>query len=136
MGDTGRLFLGFTLACISIVGSQKSATTVALIVPIIAMGLPIIDTLLAILRRFLKGKNIFQADNEHIHHKLIKKGFSHKYAVLILYIISFCLGAAAFLLTIIRDEFIANILLIVSIIVFIGIKILGPLISKQITNSK
>lgn len=129
MGDSGSLFLGFTLACISIKGSHKSATTVAFLIPVIAMGLPIADTLLAIVRRFLNGKNIFRADNEHIHHKLIKIGLSQRHAVLILYIVSICLGAIAFLFTIIKNEYVATILFIVAVIVFVGIN-LRPIVPK------
>lgn len=130
MGDAGSMFLGFTLACISIKGSQKSATTVAFLIPVIAMGLPIIDTLLAIVRRFLNGKNIFRADNEHIHHKLIKIGLTQRRAVLILYSVSICLGLIAFLFTIIKNEYVAVILFIVAVIVFVGIKSLSPIIPK------
>ena len=127
MGDTGSMFLGFTLSILSIKGSHKSATTVALLIPIIAMGLPIIDTLLAISRRILNGNNIFRADNEHIHHKLIKIGLSQKKAVLILYGISILLGMVAFLLAVIKDEYIALLLAIVAIIFFVGVKYFLPI---------
>ncbi len=130
MGDTGSLFLGFTLAVLSIKGSHKSATTVALLIPIIVLGLPIIDTLLAIKRRISKRKNIFRADNEHIHHKLIKTGLSQKKTVLILYGVSLLLGIAAFLLTVIKDEYIAVILAIITIIFFIGAKYFFPIIAN------
>jgi len=131
MGDTGSLFLGFMLACISIKGSHKSAATVAFLIPVVAMGLPIIDTLLAITRRLTKGKNIFKADKEHIHHKLIDKGIPHKKAVLILYSISVMLGIIAFFLSLIKDEFVATILLAIAVIVFIGINILRNLTPKN-----
>lgn len=136
MGDSGSLFLGFTLACISIKGCQKSATTVALLIPVIAMGLPITDTLLAIIRRFLNGRNIFRADNEHIHHQLVKLGLSHRTVVILLYIISICLGLIAFLYATVRDEFIAGILFIVCAIVFVGIKIFGSMIPKSSRNKE
>lgn len=131
MGDAGSLFLGFILACISIRGSQKSATTVALLIPVIAMGLPIIDTLLAIVRRFLNGKNIFRADNEHIHHKLMRLGLSHKRSVFTLYIVSICLGLIAFLFTLIKDEFVGGILFIVAVLVFVILNNFRLLISNR-----
>jgi UDP-GlcNAc:undecaprenyl-phosphate GlcNAc-1-phosphate transferase len=77
MGDSGSLFLGFTIAAISIHGSAKAHAAVAILIPIVALGLPIIDTLLAMARRLYRGLPIPTADREHIHHKLIKHGFSH-----------------------------------------------------------
>lgn len=130
MGDSGSMFLGFTLACISINGSQKSATFVAFLISVIAMGLPIGDTLLAILRRFLNGRHIFRADNEHIHHLLLKIGISHKNTVLFLYSVSICLGIIAFLLTFLRNVSIAVILFIMNIILFVTIKIIKQIVNK------
>lgn len=101
MGDTGSMFLGFMLAAIAIEGAVKSATAIALIVPILALGLPIFDTAFAIMRRFLKGKPIMEADRGHFHHRLIAKGLSQKQAVLYLYFISFLLGICSIILTVI-----------------------------------
>lgn len=124
MGDTGSLFLGFVLAVLSVKGSHKSATTVTLLIPVIAMGLPIIDTLLAITRRFSAGKNVFRADNEHIHHRLIKTGLSHRKVVLVLYGFSVLLGIIAFLLSVIKNQHVAIILTVVIVTVFIIFKCL------------
>src|SRR5205085_9154261 len=88
MGDTGSMFLGFVLGVTAIQTNQKSSTTVAVMIPAIALGLPILDTLLAIARRALRGRPLFQADKEHIHHRLIALGLSHRQAVLVLY--GFC----------------------------------------------
>lgn len=96
MGDTGSLFLGYMLAVISILGSLKSAT--ALIVPIIALGLPIFDTTFAIVRRYLSGKPIMEADKGHLHHRLLHIGLSQKRAVLLLYLKSGLFGLGAVLL--------------------------------------
>jgi UDP-GlcNAc:undecaprenyl-phosphate GlcNAc-1-phosphate transferase len=86
MGDTGSMFLGFVLAAASIKTSQKSGTAVAMLVPIIALGLPIMDTLLAMVRRTLFGRPVFAADKEHIHHRLMSRLLlSHRHAVLFLY---------------------------------------------------
>src|SRR5690606_5998495 len=73
MGDTGSMFLGFVLAAVSIKSSQKSGTAVALLVPVLALGLPIMDTLLAIGRRALQGRGMFSADKEHIHHRMMSQ---------------------------------------------------------------
>jgi UDP-GlcNAc:undecaprenyl-phosphate GlcNAc-1-phosphate transferase len=114
LGDSGSLFLGFTLAVLSIQVSHKSTAAVSVLVPALAFGLPIADTLLAMLRRFLKkahvveatpagkyrffflrGRSMFEADRNHLHHRLLKLGFSHRNAVLVLYAASaVCLGMA------------------------------------------
>lgn len=98
MGDSGSMFLGFTMALISIEGSFKGATFVTLFVPIVAMGVPVVDTGLSILRRLIKGEGIggvFKADKEHVHHKLLKQEGSQKEAVLKLYFLTLCFGAIA-----------------------------------------
>jgi Glycosyl transferase family 4 len=73
MGDTGSMFLGFVLAAIAVKTSTKSGTTVAMLVPVIALGLPITDTLLARIRRAVLGRSLFDADKEHIHHRLMSR---------------------------------------------------------------
>jgi len=86
MGDTGSMFLGFVLAAVAIKTSTKSGTTVAMLVPIMALGLPIIDTLLAVIRRSLLGRPLFSADKEHIHHRVMSRMvLSHRSTVLVLY---------------------------------------------------
>jgi len=95
MGDTGSLFLGFLLATISTVGALKSAATMTLVIPILALGVPIFDTLFAIIRRHQNGKPIFKADKGHIHHRLLKLGLTHKQAVIVVYLISLSLGLIA-----------------------------------------
>ena len=74
LGDTGATFLGFILATLAIEGTMKSVTTLALAIPILVLGLPIFDTLFAILRRVSNGKPISQRDRGHIHHRLIVWG--------------------------------------------------------------
>lgn len=101
IGDTGAQFLGFALAVISILGTAKTYTLLVLISPLIILALPICDTLFAIIRRVIKGKSIkaiFSPDTGHLHHKLMKKGYTQKQAVLILYGISACLGMFAIIL--------------------------------------
>jgi UDP-GlcNAc:undecaprenyl-phosphate GlcNAc-1-phosphate transferase len=86
MGDTGSMFLGFVLAAVSLKTSQKAGTAVAMLVPIISLGLPIMDTLLAMVRRAVLGRSMFSADKEHIHHRLMSRlVLSHRRAVLVLY---------------------------------------------------
>ncbi len=95
MGDTGSQLLGFLLAAISIEGAIKSATAFVIAVPILAFGLPIYDTLFAMIRRKVNGKSIMQADKGHLHHRLLDMGLSQKQAVIIMYFISAVLGGIA-----------------------------------------
>lgn len=98
MGDSGSLFLGYVLALISLIGAaSRASTTIAIVVPVLALGVPIMDTLLAMVRRFLERRSIFSADRGHIHHRLLDLGLTQRRAVLILYGVSvvFCGGAIA-----------------------------------------
>ncbi len=101
MGDSGSMFLGFMLSVISLLGF-KMATITSLIVPLLILSIPILDTILAIFRRMLKGENIGTPDKEHIHHQLLKR-FSAKKTILIIYVVNilfatvtilYCLGDA------------------------------------------
>jgi len=93
MGDTGAQLLGFLLASISIEGAIKSAAAFSIAVPILALGIPIYDTLFAVIRRKINGKPIMQADRGHLHHRLLDMGFSQKQAVGTMYAISAVLGS-------------------------------------------
>ena len=101
IGDTGSNFLGFMLSVISILGVAKTYTIAVIVLPMLVLGLPILDVVWAIIRRIIKGKSIkaiFRADNEHVHHKLVKRGFTQKQAVLILYGASAIFGMFAIIL--------------------------------------
>lgn len=91
MGDSA-LVLGFLLSSISMEGAIKSATAFAIVVPILAIGLPIYDTLFAMIRRKINGKPIMQGDRGHLHHKLLDMGLNQKQAVIVMYLISAILG--------------------------------------------
>ena len=115
------------LAAISIFGAVKSAATIALLVPAIALGLPIMDTAFAILRRYKNGRPIFQPDKGHIHHRLLAMGFSHRQAVIFMYL--FCAGLclAAVLLTDVDGVYALVLLGVLITIIFIGAKKIGIL---------
>lgn len=101
IGDTGSNFLGYTLGVISIIGVAKTYTALVVALPIIILGLPIFDTVFAIVRRIVKNKSlkgIMKPDAGHLHHKLLRHGFSQKESVLILYCISASLGMFAIVL--------------------------------------
>lgn len=99
MGDCGSQYLGFMLASFSILGTVKSATVVAVLIPSLALFLPIIDTLLAIVRRWINGKPIMQADKGHLHHRLLRSGMGQRRTVLCLYGVCGIMGVAAVLLS-------------------------------------
>lgn len=101
IGDTGSNFLGYAIAIISILGIAKTYTAIVIVSPLIVLCLPVFDTLCAIVRRIIKGKSlkaVIMPDAEHLHHKMIKKGFTQKQAVLILYGISATFGMFAIIL--------------------------------------
>ena len=101
LGDTGSNFLGFSLSIISILGVAKTYTFAVIVLPLIVLGLPIFDTLWAIIRRLIKGKSIkaiFKADKGHLHHRIVSKGFGQKQTVLILYGLSATFGIFAVIL--------------------------------------
>lgn len=101
IGDTGSNFLGYMLSIISIFGVAKTYTAIVIVLPLVVLAFPVLDTLFAIGRRIIKGKSfkaIFKADAGHLHHKMIRMGFSQKQAVLILYAFSASLGIFAIIL--------------------------------------
>lgn len=142
LGDSGSLLLGFLLAVFSIQGSSKGATLVAVMAPVLALGLPIMETLLSMIRRFMRsihlidyptrngnvrvlyfrGMRLFKADKDHIHHRLLKLGFSQRKAVTFLYGICVGLSVLAFLSIAIRNVNWVAFLGAVVLAVFIGIR--------------
>lgn len=127
MGDTGSMFLGYMMAAISVFGAVKSAATIALVVPSIALGLPIMDTAFAIVRRYTNGQPIFKPDKGHLHHRLLAMGLTQKQTVLLMYLISAALGFSAILLA---DANRTSAMVIIGVIiaaVFIGAKKIGIL---------
>lgn len=114
LGDSGSLFLGFMLAGIGLLGSQKSPTVIAVAIPIVSLGLPVLDTTLAVLRRFLRGQPIFTADRAHIHHRLLSLGHSPRNVALLLYGACALLGLGGMLL--VNDSaYVAVVLLVIGL---------------------
>ena len=125
MGDTGSMFLGFVLATTSVQTNQKSSTAVAIVVPIIALGVPIADTLLAMARRAARGVPMFSADRGHIHHRLLASGLSHRQTVLVLYAASTVLGVVALVLSFSRTRQATYVLLALAAAGFLALRQLG-----------
>lgn len=134
MGDVGSNFLGFTLATVSIMGFAKGYTLLAIIAPILALGVPIFDTLFAMIRRFLKGQPMLKPDGAHIHHRLLKMGLSQRQAVLLLYIVTSILCIVA--VTIISADVWKLVLLILAIICFFAIAYLSFQKNKSNNNEE
>lgn len=116
MGDTGATFLGFILAIISIEGTMKSVTALAVAIPILVLGLPIFDTMFAIFRRILHGKPIGEPDRGHLHHRLLDMGLSHRMAVISLYIVSGALGLIS--IALVDKGLLPSIILLIIIVMF------------------
>lgn len=143
LGDSGSLLIGYLLAVTSITGSQKGATALAVVIPLLVFGLPILDTLLSMIRRFVAGlrilkpykaplkekilvaKMMFEGDQGHIHHRLIALGFSHRHAVLALYAIAIGLSCMALLSVLAQFRNAGIILLAVGLATYVGIRKLG-----------
>jgi UDP-GlcNAc:undecaprenyl-phosphate/decaprenyl-phosphate GlcNAc-1-phosphate transferase len=95
MGDSGSTVLGFLLASISVVGAFKSATLVSIVVPVLALGVPIFDGIRVVIERALAGKPVYKPDQNHGHHRLLRAGFSQVQTVAVMYIVSACFSLAS-----------------------------------------
>lgn len=131
MGDTGSLFLGFNLSVLAIMGVAKSVTFISLAAPVLVLGVPIFDTFFAILRRKMNHKPIFAADKDHLHHRLLGMGFSHRKTVLIIYAISFFLALSAILITYLSTAEAVAVVAIVLSVILIGAGKLGVIAVKR-----
>ena len=134
MGDTGSLFLGYMLSVLSVMGVVKSAAALSILVPIFAIGLPIFDTFMAIIRRALSGKSLIEADKGHLHHKLLDIGLSQKQAVLTLYSISAVLGFGAVALVEANLKVATILVVAVFLLASLGVKYLGLIETKTSDN--
>ena len=123
LGDSGSLLIGFLLGCYGVLWSQKSATILGMTAPLMALALPLLDTGLAIARRFLRSAPIFSGDRGHIHHRLLDRGFSPRKVALILY--GTCGLAAICSLLMANQHFEVAVLLAFCVAVWVGIRHLG-----------
>lgn len=123
LGDTGALFIGFMIGVFSLQG-LKNSTAVAVVTPIIILGVPITDTVVAIIRRKLSGQKIYEADRMHLHHRLLSLGLTHRGTVLVIYAISFIFSLTSLLLNISSRA--GGVLLVVALA--LGVEILCELI--------
>jgi UDP-GlcNAc:undecaprenyl-phosphate GlcNAc-1-phosphate transferase len=124
LGDSGSLVIGFLLGSFGVVWSQKSATILGMTAPMMALGIPILDTGLSIGRRFLRHQPIFGADRDHIHHRLLKRGFKPRGVALILYAVA-SLVATLSLLSVSSNRMAGAVVMIFCAAAWIGIQHLG-----------
>jgi len=120
LGDSGSLFIGFLLSALALESSQMASTAVAVAIPVVAFGLPLLDVFLSVIRRFMNGKSLFLGDDDHVHHKLLKRGLSHRDAVLVLYAVAGAFGLLS--LTLLHgDVKIGFVLLLIGVGVWVGV---------------
>lgn len=127
MGDSGSYLLGFVLAATALVatGSTKASTAVSLLVPCLALGVPIFDTLFSMVRRYLERRPIFSPDRGHLHHRLIDMGITHRRAVLIIYAVSIVFSVSAIAVTFGRGWQIGAALLVACVVLFALVRFAG-----------
>src|SRR5579863_2384084 len=121
MGDSGSLFIGFLLSALAMGAGRNIDATIGAAIPILAFGLPILDVTLAVMRRSLRGHPVFRGDTDHIHHKLLRLGLSHRQAVFVLYSVTsaFVLASLALVLD---EKFLLPVLFALVIGVVVGVQ--------------
>ena len=125
LGDSGSLFIGFMLSALALAGAQKTPTIVAVAIPVVSFGLPVLETVLSVMRRFLNGQPLFTADRGHIHHKLLERGFSQRQVVLILYVVSAACGLLSLFLLYPSGPMVGIVLFVIGAGVWLGVQHLG-----------
>lgn len=127
LGDCGSLFIGFMLSALALRGAQKAPTIIAVAIPVVSFGLPILETTLSVLRRFISGRPVFTADREHIHHKLLERGLSHRQVVIVLYAVSALFGLLSLFLLWPTGSTLGLVLAVLGCGIWIGVQHLGYL---------
>ena len=127
LGDSGSLLIGFLLSALALYGAQKAPTIVAVAIPIVSFGLPILETVLSILRRLISGRPVFTADHDHIHHKLLQHGLTHRQVVILLYGVSAGFAMLSLFLLWPTGSSLGLVLAVLGIGIWIGIQHLGYL---------
>lgn len=125
LGDSGSMFLGFSLAAIALMGNRKSTTAIALLFPLVmGLMLPIADTFTAIIRRWGQGKPIFLGDSQHLHHRLLNLGLTQKQVVNAFYLLTAYLCIHAFVFVVIEIRYALIIIVLLAIGLFFAFRIL------------
>jgi UDP-GlcNAc:undecaprenyl-phosphate/decaprenyl-phosphate GlcNAc-1-phosphate transferase len=127
LGDCGSLFIGFMLSALALAGSQKAPTVIAVAIPVVSFGLPILETTLSVLRRLIGGRPVFTADREHIHHKLLQRGMSPRQVVIALYAVSAVFALLSLFLLWPERHTLGLVLVVIGMGVWFGVQHLGYL---------
>lgn len=127
LGDCGSLFIGFMLSALALHGAQKAPTIIAVAIPVVSFGLPILETTLSVARRFISGRPVFTADREHIHHKLLDRGLTHRQVVIVLYAVSALFALLSLFLLWPTGSTLGLVLAVLGTGVWLGIQHLGYL---------
>src|SRR5215813_9724713 len=122
LGDSGSLFLGFMAAALSLAGSQKGSTIIAIAIPLVSFGLPVIEVGLSLARRFLGGRPLFRGDRGHIHHMLLQRGLTQRQAVILLYAVCAVFSLFGLMLINPKRELAALILFVLGVGVVFGVQ--------------
>lgn len=125
LGDSGSMLLGFLLGALALVSARKAEAAVALLVPVVALGLPIVDTTLSILRRWSRRLPVSAGDRQHVHHVLLSMGLSHRRAVILIYGVCVLLGGAALLISIDRSLVTLMVLGSLAILFYVWVRLSG-----------
>jgi len=125
LGDCGALFAGFALAALSLRGSMKRTAAIAVIAPLLALGLPIVDTAMTLLRRLARGSGVMQADADHIHHRVVRLGLTPQRAVILLYGVTALFAAMALLSLSGQAQHVGLAVAVSSIVTWLGVRRLG-----------
>jgi UDP-GlcNAc:undecaprenyl-phosphate GlcNAc-1-phosphate transferase len=127
LGDCGSLFIGFMLSALALEGAQKAPTAIAVAIPVVSFGLPILETTLSVLRRLISGRPLFTADREHIHHKLLQQGWSPRQVVIALYAVSALFAVLSLFLLWPQGPTLGLVLVVIGAGVWFGVQHLGYL---------
>ncbi|HKW16119.1 MAG TPA: MraY family glycosyltransferase [Terriglobales bacterium] len=127
LGDCGSLFIGFMLSSLALYDAQKAPTIIAVAIPVVSIGLPILETSLSVIRRWISGKPLFGADREHIHHKLLQRGLSHRQVVILLYGVSAIFALLSLFLLWPTGSTLGLVLAVLGTGIWIGVQRLGYL---------
>jgi UDP-GlcNAc:undecaprenyl-phosphate GlcNAc-1-phosphate transferase len=127
LGDCGSLLIGFLLGCYGLMWNQHAKTGLSMAAPFVALAFPVFEVGLSIIRRFLRNRPIFGSDRNHIHHRILSLGLSHRDAALVLYGVAGLVAMVAVLQTIVRPQFATMLLLVFFVGAFVGCKRLGYL---------
>jgi UDP-GlcNAc:undecaprenyl-phosphate/decaprenyl-phosphate GlcNAc-1-phosphate transferase len=127
LGDCGSLFIGFMLSALALEGAQKAPTAIAVAIPVVSFGLPILETTLSVLRRLISGRPLFTADREHIHHKLLQQGMSPRQVVIALYAVSALFALLSLFLLWPKGPTLGLVLVVIGTGIWFGVQHLGYL---------